>query len=364
MSRLAVWIFLGLAAVPAAAQIQRMGLVLPTDNRGLLDGKPEEFYQFIDRSWEGQRFEVWEGGQFGFVRDPRKLQDGQILFSRFHEGLDIRPAHRSETGEPLDEVRSIAAGEVVHTAASPGQSNYGRYVVVRHDWGYGPFFSLYAHLREIRCEAGGKVGPGSVLGILGYSGTGLDRRRAHTHVELNLLLSSRFVDWHDSHFKSPNHHGIYNGLNLVGLDLAGLFLAHQKNPALTAAQFITQGDPYYRVAVPGSAEMELLKNYPWLCLDALPEQQPPSWEIAFTGWGLPVSVRPGSEAVSQPVLVWCRESAVPHYYPTRGCVTGSNGKTTLTTEGLMTAKLVCGDFSAADKKTNGKTADESVAVKP
>jgi hypothetical protein len=79
------------------------------------------------------------------------------------------------------------------------------------------------------------VKAGTTLGILGYTGSGIDQRRAHVHVELNLFLSSRFEAWHAANFATPNHHGVFNGLNLIGLDLQALYLAQQKNPAITAA---------------------------------------------------------------------------------------------------------------------------------
>ena len=36
-------------------------------------------------------------------------------------------------------------GTVVYVNSNSKASNYGRYVVVHHDFGSGPFFSLYAH---------------------------------------------------------------------------------------------------------------------------------------------------------------------------------------------------------------------------
>jgi murein DD-endopeptidase MepM/ murein hydrolase activator NlpD len=340
----AVFLFVLLSPLSLLSQIQRMNLVLPTDNRALLEGKPEDFYMFIDRTVDGQATTPWEGGQFGFVRDPKRLTTGETLYSRFHEGLDIKPVARDEKGEPLDEVRSIAPGEVVHSVPQTGKSNYGRYLVVKHDWGYGPFYSLYAHLREIRVAVGDKVEGGSVLGILGYSGTGIDRRRAHTHVELNLLLSPRFEAWHDAMHRSPNANGVYNGLNLIGMDLSGLYLALQKNPSASAAQMVTQTEPFFRVAVPGSAPMEILQTYPWLCHAALPEQPPASWEITFSAWGLPVSIEPGAERVSIPALKWVKPSTMPYYFQTRGCVAGSGDKPVLSAEGAGIARLVSGDF--------------------
>jgi hypothetical protein len=123
-----------------------------------------------------------------------------------------------------------------------------------------------------------------------------------------------------------------------------LYLEHQKNPSATVAGFVLKSEPYFTIAVPGTAEMEILKNYPWLCHEALPEGKPPSWEITFAGWGLPVQVKPGTMSVTQPALTWCKSSPVPHFYPTRGCVTGSDGKAVLTSEGMLFALLVSGAF--------------------
>ena len=349
------------------AQIQRLDLSLPTDNRALLDGRPEDFFQFIDRTVDGVATTPWEGGQFGYVRDPRKLTTGETLYARFHEGLDIKPVNRDARGEPLDEVRAIAPGEVVHAMAQTGRSNYGRYVVVRHDWGYGPFCSLYAHLRDVKVAVGDKVPAGGVLGTLGYSGTGIDRRRAHTHLELNLFLSSRFESWHNGQFKTPNYNGLYNGMNLVGLDIAGLYLALQKNPAASAAEFVTKTEPMWRVAVPGTAPMEILRNYPWLCHDPLPTGPPPSWEITFSSWDLPVNVKPGTQKVTQPTLLWVKPSTMPYYYQTHSRVAGAGDKPVLSAEGAAFARLVSGDFEdvklEAIKAENAKT-DEKPKTTP
>ena len=337
-------LLLALGPLSLSAQIQRLNLALPTDNRALLEGRPEDFYMFVDRTVDGQATTPWEAGQFGFVRDPKRLTTGETLYARFHEGLDIKPMVRDERGEPQDEVRSIAPGEVVHSVPQSGRSNYGRYVVVKHDWGYGPFYSLYAHLREIKVAIGDKLTAAQPIGILGYSGTGIDRRRAHTHVELNLLLSPRFEAWHDSQHRTPNLNGVYNGLNLVGMDLATLYLALQKNPATSAAQFVTQSEPFYRIAVPGDSSMDLLQTYPWLCHHALPDKPPAAWEISFSAWGLPVNVEVSATSVSQPMLKWVKPSTMPYYFQTKGCVAGSGDKPVLSSEGAAYARLASGSF--------------------
>ncbi len=325
---------------PALAQ---NSLLLPTDNR-LLFEQPAEFFQSVDRNFEGEKTTPWEGGQFGFVRDPRRI-GSRIAYAKFHEGLDIKPLRRDARGNPQDEVRAIADGVVVYAAAAANLSNYGRYIVVQHDWGQGPFCSLYAHLGSSSVTAGQKVKAGAPLGILGYTGSGIDQRRAHVHVELNLFLSSRFDAWHAANFATPNHHGVLNGLNLIGLDLQALYLAQQKNPATSAAGAVRATESGYRVAVPGNAEMEIVKNYPWLLDGPRPAGKPVSWEVTFSRWGLPLAAKASNMAVSQPVVTWVKDAGIPHYTHTRGCVTGSGSTGKLTAEGLRFVTLVCGWFS-------------------
>jgi hypothetical protein len=317
-------------------------LQLPTANHALFDA-PAEFFQFVDRDFEGSKTTPWEGGQFGFVRDPRRF-GSRIAYARFHEGLDIKPLQRDAKGNPQDTVSAIADGVVVYVAAASGLSNYGRYIVVQHTWGGSPFFSLYAHLASAHVSTGQKVQAGTTLGILGYTGSGIDQRRAHVHVELNLFLSSRFELWHNASFNTPNHHGVYNGLNLIGLDLQALYLAQKKNPAFTVASAVKATESSYRVAVPGDAEMEIVKNYPWLLDGPRPAGKPASWEVTFSRWGLPLTVKASTVAVAAPTVTWVKDAGIPHYTHTRGCVSGSGNTGKLTPDGLNFVKLVCGWF--------------------
>ncbi len=326
-----------LTGVMPAQQLQ-----LPTANHSLFDA-PADFFQFVDRDFDGAKTTPWEGGQFGFVRDPRRI-GGRIAYARFHEGLDIKPLQRDAKGNPQDEVSAIADGVVASVAASSGLSNYGRYIVVQHNLGGSPYCSLYAHLSAAQVSAGQKVKAGTPLGILGYTGSGIDQRRAHVHVELNLFLSSRFEAWHNSNFRTPNHHGVYNGLNLIGVDLQSLYLAQKKNPSLTIASAVQSTESAYRVAVPGAAEMEILKNYPWLLDGPRPSGKPASWEITFSRWGLPLAVKASTTPVSAPVVIWVKDTGIPHFTNTRGCVTGSGSTGKLTTEGLHFVQLATGWF--------------------
>ena len=83
-------------------------LTFPTKNRALLEGDGEGFYMFVDRDYEGVKSTPWEGGQYGYVRDPR-VTSGGLVYTRFHEGADIKPLERSSDGEPFDIVTAAAA---------------------------------------------------------------------------------------------------------------------------------------------------------------------------------------------------------------------------------------------------------------
>jgi murein DD-endopeptidase MepM/ murein hydrolase activator NlpD len=324
------------------AQQTPFELRLPTANDAIFRNAGSDFYQFVDRTFEGQTTTPWEGGKFGFVRDPRRV-GGQIGYARFHEGLDIKPINRDPKGEPLDDVLAICPGRVVHVSKVPSHSNYGRYIVLEHNWGEGPFYSLYAHLNSTTVEVGDPIKSGHPLGRLGYTGAGIDKRRAHLHIELNLLWSTNYQTWYNQGFSSPNKHGNYNGQNLIGLDLAALYLARLKDPTLTPAKFIRNSDPYFEVAVPGTAEMDLAKRYPWLHDTPPPATPPPRWRVTFSAWGLPLRIRATTDSIAAPQLTGIPPNQTfPHSLNTRGLVTGSGENATLTPSGLSLIRLACG----------------------
>ena len=232
-----------------------LGLVLPTDNDKIFSD-PTQFYMYTDRNFEGVRSKPWQGGTYGFSRNGKRTSVG-IINTRFHEGIDIRPVRRDASGNPLDDIYSMMNGTVVYVNSDSTKSNYGRYVVVHHDFGNGPFFSLYAHISSATVAAGQQVRAGQTIAKMGYTGAGINRERSHVHVELTMLLSDRFQGWYDRHFTSKNHHGIYNGINMIGLDIASLLKAHRANPGLTMDQFLASQEVHYKVLVPGFEKSRL-----------------------------------------------------------------------------------------------------------
>ena len=322
----------------APAQSNDSSLALPTENDALFHGGGPQFYQYITRDFKGVKSTPWQGGQYGFVRDPVDGAGG-LVYSRFHEGIDIRPVRRDAAGEPLDEVRAIADGQVVHVSLTAGSSNYGRYVVVEHRWDGASYYSLYGHLASVVVEPGRRVTRGAQLGIMGHTGVGLDRERAHLHLELNLLLSRRFESWYDNFVKNdPNHHGIYNGINLTGIDIARFYLAQQKRPGLSVPQFLAGEETFYKVKLPATKNFDLPARYPWLLQN--PGGAPPSWEVSFNRAGVPLKVTPGDSAAAAPVLSFVQKRGGNYSNSTRGVVTGSGGNGRLSESGERLMRLL------------------------
>src|SRR5207302_1219249 len=126
-------------------------------------------------------------------------------------------------------------------------------------------FSLSGHLSKIDIHMGDVVHRGQHLAVMGYTGVGIDRERAHLHLELNLMLNHEFEGWYEAfHPGDPNYHGIYNGVNLTGLDIARLYLALRDKPSLTIPEFLSEEKIAYKVTLPKSKHFELRKLYPWM----------------------------------------------------------------------------------------------------
>ncbi|HET9419345.1 MAG TPA: M23 family metallopeptidase [Chthoniobacterales bacterium] len=314
-------------------------LALPTDNDALFHGGGPAFYQAIERNYRGVKSTPWEGGQYGFVREPLQTARG-IVYTRFHEGIDIRPWQRDARGEPLDTVRAIAGGEVVYVNLAPTHSDYGMYIVIEHRWDGSSYYSLYAHLRAANVRAGQEVARGEQIAAMGYTGTGINQQRAHLHLELNLMLSRHFESWYETFRKEePNYHGLYNGINLKGMDIARLYLALKRQPSLTIPEFMADEEIFYKVALPNSTHFDLLELYPWLLREPT-RTDIGSWEVSFARSGLPLAVQARAQAVAQPQLTWVKPATIDYRSLTQDYVAGRGKGAHLTKRGAELMQLL------------------------
>jgi hypothetical protein len=306
---------------------------LPTGNRALFQGEDKKFYQpTISRRLIS--------GMFGFVRtsEPEPAR----IFEHFHKGIDIRAQHRDSRGEPTDVVRASADGEVVRVNLDEKISDYGKQVIVKHLWGKQSVFTIYGHLASIGVEVGQKVKAGEPLGVMGWTGPGLTRDRAHLHFEIAFQINGKFAEWVDTakpgRLWQPNRHGEWNGLNLMGIDPIPLLKATNQGNPLTCEEALSKQPCGFTVRVPpfmGTPTwMQWVESKP---LSALPL----SWDIEMTPWGLPLRMEAGSEVVVEPVLIANPGKPSEGKYYCRGLVQGDGkGGVKLSRFGRQTIEMM------------------------
>lgn len=277
---------LGLAVlVGIALGVEAQPFRFPTENHALLEGGGEP------RFFQGTSGKPWTSGQFGCVRS-----DGH----QFHEGVDIQALHRDAHGEPTDAVGASAPGTVAYINSRSALSNYGNYLVLRHQIEGMEVYTLYAHLRQVRegLKVGDAVAAGDRIGTLGRTSNTkqpITKDRAHVHFEINLVVNDRYVDWHRAHLKGMrNDHGNFNGRNLLGLDPAEVFREQARlGPAFRFTEFIRSRPVMVRVAVKDTS-IPWVKRYPQLLVaNPVAEREGVAgYELGLTFNGMPVRVTP------------------------------------------------------------------------
>lgn len=348
-----------LSFVAAAAE----EIVFPTKNQALLEGRNEAFFCPVDRIENGVRTTPWEGGTYGMVRTPIVWQ-GQEVMTQFHEGIDILPLQRDARGEPMDVVGAIADGKVAYVSDQPGASNYGRYVVVEHVWSGTPVYSLYAHFGRVIAKVGEPVKAGDALGILGHTGAGINLRRSHVHLEINLMCTTDFNDFlsggkalDEKQQAILLRHGNFHGVNLMGYDAAAFYRAKRENPELKFSDFVRTLPFQYKIFVPNRGGLpEMAKRYPWLVRGAANwVAGAKSWEISFTRTGQVIAFTPSARVVDGPTLGEVRAANAPLKYLTRGIVRERGEGYELSPGGRKLALLVSGEFAREKSQPSTET---------
>jgi peptidoglycan LD-endopeptidase LytH len=309
---------------------------LPTDNREILVPGGEERY-FV-----GTVGKPWTTGSYGSVRT-----DGQQI----HEGIDVRCLHRGKNGEPLDAIYAVAGGSVAYLNDKPGLSNYGNYLVLRHQIEGIEIYSLYAHLRQLRqgLRVGQTVAAGDTLGVMGRTSNTrerISRDRAHVHFELDLLVNDRFAVWYHRHFPDQrNDHGAWNGQNLVAIDPRPLLLT----PAKAATNFRLL--PYLHQQTELCRVLVRKTNFPWVHRYAPLVLRNPRAEkegvagyevsLNFNGLAFQLVPRAASEIKdSSTYQLLSVNAAEQRQNPGRHLVIQRNGHWTLTSQGLQCLDLL------------------------
>ena len=221
-----------------------------------------------------------ESGSFGMVREEGR---------RFHEGIDIRPAAVNADGEPLDLVLAAMDGQVAYLNSAVN-GPYGRYLVLFHANAELPAYTLYAHLAKLEpsLRIGQPLRRGQAIGLMGHTSAGVSpitKDRSHLHFEVGLILSTGFNLWYAAqpeNRQSPNAHGLYNGMNLVGMDPL-LVLAGARADLLTA---VRSQPTALTVALRAAKTPDFVKRHAALARGDT--SRAAGWYVEFSWQGMPV----------------------------------------------------------------------------
>jgi hypothetical protein len=128
-------------------------------------------------------------------------------------------------------------------------------------------------------------------------------------------------------------------MNLIGVDLARLYLALHKNPSLTIPEFLSREEAFYKVTLPKSRHFELPKSYPWMFTTS-GRNEKSSWEVSFAQSGVPLRIESSDKSVTQPELSYVKKGSVNYSYLTRDIVSGRGSSAQLTDYGRQLMRLL------------------------
>ena len=278
----AVFLSLALALVAASARAERLEIIWPTPNTAYFEGK--SISDFVQPTASGEP----ESGLFGCHRTNG---------AQFHEGVDLKPVKRDRHGEPIDPIFVVMPGTVRHINRVPGDSNYGRYIVVEHGGVTPAIYTLYAHLSAIAegLKAGDSVERGQTIATMGRSSSGLaiPKDRAHLHFEVGVMLTRQFQSWYDwKKFGSRNDHALWNGMNLLGFDPLEFYDAFRARRVDDFQGYFGHMQTAVKLRIATRTTPDYAERYPSLVSGPLPAGGIAGWEVKFNEMGLPFAWTP------------------------------------------------------------------------
>ena len=233
---------------------ERIEIVWPTPNPAFLEG--QELEDILQPTASGEAL----SGGFGCVRSAGH---------KFHEGVDLKPIARDRHGEPTDEIMAAMDGVIRHINPRAGDSSYGRYLVLEHPSATPAVYTLYAHLARIApgLKEGDPVRRGQPIATMGHTAGGyaIPRERAHLHFEIGLWVTRDFQSWYSRcGFGSPNSHGVWNGMNLLGIDALDFMTQWRDRHVDDFQSYFARMQPAVRLRVATPLKPDFLQRYPAL----------------------------------------------------------------------------------------------------
>ena len=329
-------VLIAIALCQAAAALAQP-FHLPTPNQAIFvpGTEADYFTPTIGRTWPS--------GTFGCVRS-----EGWQM----HEGIDIKCTQRDANGEPIDPVSAAADGTITYINTKAGLSNYGNYIVMQHQVDGLTVYTLYAHLRAL--ASGLSVGQvkksGEIIATMGRTSNtrqGISRERAHLHFEICLLANQKFSAWYKKNLAGQrNHHGLWNGQNLIGIDPSKLFIEQNKKMAkrqfFSLRQFIHSQPVLCRVLVK-SPNFQWAKRHPDLVNSNKPEKPIAGYEISLDPNGVPVTSTPRDASFfsnDEPFKLLHVNPGVYKEFPCRKLIFKKGQRWILTAKGIQHLNLL------------------------
>ncbi len=212
--------------------------------------------------------------------------------SRFHEGIDLKALSRDSRGEATDAIFAFDSGVVQYVNRDPSKSSYGRYLVIEHSHWIPGLVTLYAHLAQVpnRLVPGTRVSAGERIATMGRSASyTIPKARAHLHFEVGMWLGPAFQRWYDGqNFDTPNDHGLYNGMNIVGFDVWSLLQEIRDGRADSVIDYFHSLPAALTVRVWDPSIPDLLRASPELLVNTVLPAGHAGWEIDFSASGVPL----------------------------------------------------------------------------
>lgn len=263
-------------------RFELLALVWPTPNPAFAQGGTIQSYIQATASKDPQ------SGLYGLVRNQGK---------KFHEGIDLFGLQFNSNREVLDSIYAVLPGRVIYMNDTESKSGYGRYIVLLHRLEGLMFYSLYAHLHSVnpRIILGMELSEGTNIGRMGRTAGGytIPKERAHLHFEIGLRYTQQFQSWYDKQsFPSKNWHGIWNGLNLFGVDPLDFYQSIRSGRIVDFSDYLKSLPVLLRVQVPYAGLPDFVRDNPTFLADSdLSMSSIAGWEVSFARFGVPTEWR-------------------------------------------------------------------------
>jgi hypothetical protein len=117
--------------------------------------------------------------------------------------------------------------------------------------------------------------------------------RSHLHFEIGVVMTRSFQAWYDRRrFGSRNEHGMWNGMNLMGIDPLAFYNDWRAGRITRVQDFFDRMVTVVRVRIRTYRTPDFITRYPSLLTKPPPPGLVAGWEVQFNWTGVPFAWTP------------------------------------------------------------------------